>query len=233
MVVELAPPVRPLPKGGDTWTWEPRTGSGPWRWCRVYHAGPHNRDGHTPRGYGPLYRFDPHQRDSSGAPRTDPDGRTVLYVGIDLATSACEVFGEGAHAALCPNYRVAFLAPTTDLRLFDRAAPGSAMAIGALPALATGALKRTLTQQWARAIYEDQPAAKPVTGIAYNSAYNGAMSLALWDSAGLVETIIDRTGKPADIALADARMLARFTAAVTPRLITVDVINSTSCPHCP
>ena len=34
-------------------------------------------------------------------------GRRILYVGEDLATSACEVFGDAGIAAICPNYRVA------------------------------------------------------------------------------------------------------------------------------
>ena len=40
------------------------------------------------------------------------------------------------------------------------------MAIGALPALSDGNEARSLTQQWARAIYEDQPAGPETTGIA-------------------------------------------------------------------
>ncbi|MGC2714942.1 MAG: hypothetical protein WA366_16315, partial [Pseudolabrys sp.] len=72
----------------------------------------------------------------------------------DLATSACEVFGDAGIAAICPNYRVAIIAPTTKLVMYDLAAEGAAMAIGALPALSDGNEARRLTQQWARAIYE-------------------------------------------------------------------------------
>jgi hypothetical protein len=39
------------------------------------------------------------------------------------------------------------------------------MAIGALPALGDGNEARSLTQQWARAIYEDQPAGPEITGM--------------------------------------------------------------------
>lgn len=88
----------------------------------------------------------------------DTTGRRVLYVGEDLATSACEVFGDAGIAAICPNYRVAIIAPTITLAMFNLAAKGAAMAIGALPALGDGNEARSITQQWPRAIYEDQPA---------------------------------------------------------------------------
>jgi RES domain len=104
----------------------------------------------------------------------------VLYVGVDLATSLCEVFGQTRGALLCPRWRVARLQPTASRVVFDLCSPGAAMAIGALPALADAQLPRTLTQEWARAIYEDQPAQRRVTGIRYRSAYNGDYSLALW-----------------------------------------------------
>ena len=56
------------------------------------------------------------------------------------------------------------------------------MAIGALPSLCDGNERRSLTQQWARAIYEDEPAGPDVAGIHYRSAYNhrrGACALGL------------------------------------------------------
>lgn len=232
MVIALKPPASPLPRGGNTWSWKPRVGGGSWAWCRVYHLGTHNRDGHTARTFGPLHRFDPQQPDSAGKPREDPTGRSVLYIGSDLAASLCEVFGETEYAPLCPRWRVAVLAPRQALRLFDLCAPGSAMKIGALPALADGALPRSLTQQWARAIYQDQPARFTVTGIRYRSAYNGAISLALWDSAGLVDTVRDSDGRPADLPLGDPALLGRVRAACTSRQISLEVISSTDCRRC-
>lgn len=118
------------------------------------------------------------------------------------------------------------------LALFDMCAPGAAMAIGALPALADGDLPRTLTQEWARAIYEDQPAPRRVTGLRYRSAYNGGISLALWDSAAVVATLNDAAGHSADLALADVAMLDRVKVACVPRRISVDTIASTSCARC-
>jgi len=104
----------------------------------------------------------------------------VLYAGQDLATSACEVFGEAGEAQLCPAWRVALLRPARPLSLLDLTAPGSAMAIGALPSLAGGAYPRQLTQAWARAVYEDDPTGSHVDGVRYRSAYNGGLALALW-----------------------------------------------------
>ena len=65
--------------------------------------------------------------------------------------------------------------------MYDLAAEGAAMAIGALSALSDGNEARSLTQQWARAIYEVQPAGPETTGIHYRSGYNSGESLALWD----------------------------------------------------
>ncbi|MDQ2849072.1 MAG: RES domain-containing protein [Actinomycetota bacterium] len=138
-----------------------------------------------------------------------------------LATSLCEVFGEAEHAALCPRWRVAALEPSTRLRLFDLCEPGSAMAIGALPALADAALPRSLTQGWARAIYEDQPARDEVAGIRYRSACNGGISLVLWNSANDVTTVHGTGGELTDVALSDPAMLTLVRAACTLRRITV------------
>ncbi len=77
----------------------------------MYHRSPYLPDAATGRTFGPLYRFDPHQPGSHG-PVDDPDGRSMLYVGADLATSASEVFGEAGEASLCPSWRVALLRPT-------------------------------------------------------------------------------------------------------------------------
>lgn len=98
-------------------------------------------------------------------PKIDESGRRILYVGEDLATSASEVFGEAGVAAICPRYRLSIVAPIRPLALVDLARRGAALAIGALPALADGSEARSLTQQWARAIFEDQPASPDVCGV--------------------------------------------------------------------
>jgi hypothetical protein len=48
--------------------------------------------------------------------------------------------------------------------MYDLDAKGAAMAIGALPSLGNGNEPRSLTQQWARAIYDEKPAGSAVTG---------------------------------------------------------------------
>lgn len=232
MVKPLGRPDRPLPQGGATYTWRWRSARlDKWFWCRVYHRGQRSPRGDTARVYGPLARFDPHTP-PTGTPGPDPDGRTVIYVGADLATSACEVFGDIGEARLCPSWRVAKLAPTRALTFFDLCAPGAALAIGALPALADGDLPRALTQEWARAIYDDNPTGRHVYGIRYRSAYNGGHALAVWDSAGAVQTVKDARDNQADIALRHPAMLDRLMIDLAPRQITVSLINANECIHC-
>jgi hypothetical protein len=119
MVRQLAPPERPLPKVRSRWNWTPRPAGPRWRWCRVYHRSANTPDGVTFRPFGPLYRLDHHHESIS--PQIDPTGRRTLYVGIDLATSASEVFGEAGVATICPSYRVSIVTPTRPLPLFDLA----------------------------------------------------------------------------------------------------------------
>ncbi|MCX2933083.1 RES domain-containing protein [Mycobacterium sp. CVI_P3] len=199
---------------------------GPWRWCRVYHRSAHTPDGVTFRRYGPLYRLDHHH--PADPPADDPAGRRVLYVGQDLVTSACEVFGEAGVAAICPNYRVAVLTPTTALPLFDLTASGAAMAIGALPSLAVGNETRALTQQWAQAIFEDQPAGADVCGVRYRTAYNFGFGLALWDCDDRVVTIGGNGAQ--DLALNDPRVLRRLQVGLRERRLAVTTIPQSRCP---
>jgi hypothetical protein len=156
----------------------------------------------------------------------------VLYVGEDLATSACEVFGDAGVAAICPFYRVAIVAPTTRLAMYDLAAKGAAMAIGALPALGDGNEARSLTQQWARAIYEDQPAGPGIAGIHYRSGYNSGEALALWDCDTDLEVVVDDDGHPQDIALDDPRILLRLQVQLRLRQINVTTVPSSDCVEC-
>jgi hypothetical protein len=232
MVRALGPPSRPLPKTGDktVWWWNPPRASARWWWCRVYHQCKYTPDGVTFRQYGPAARFDHHH--PADPPVVDTTGRRILYVGEDLATSACEVFGDAGIAAICPNYRVAIIAPTTKLVMYDLAAEGAAMAIGALPALSDGNEARSLTQQWARAIYEDQPAGPETTGIHYRSGYNSGESLALWDCDADVEVVHDDAGHLQDMALADPRILLRLEVELRWRQITVTTVPSSDCNEC-
>lgn len=212
--------------------WRPRTKvQRNWQWCRVYHQdSSRNPNGHSPREFGPLYRFDPHRPDVDGNPAEDADHRSILYVGSNLTTSACEVFGETREAALCPAWRVALLEPSHILRLYDLTREGSAMRIGALPSLADGPVARALSQMWARAIFEDQPAGGSIEGIRYRSGYNAGTAVALWNSAGKVRTLRDAG---ADLAMTTPGILARVTPALNERHIVVRLISSDNCTRCP
>ena len=229
MVKPLTLPVRPLSSGGKSYFWS--RGSRRWQWCRVYH-----REARTPRGdaartFGPLARFDPHTPNPAH-PAVDPTGRSVLYVGDGLATSACEVFGETGEALICPSWRVALLEPITRLRLLDLVRPGSAMAIGALPTLGDGDLPRSLTQEWARAIYEDHPLGAPAGGIRYRSAFNAGIALALWDTTGKIRVLVDGNGTDADAPLNHPGMLIRLKTLLVERQIVVRTIPHADCPRC-
>jgi hypothetical protein len=230
MVKKLDPPTRPLPKAPFLWWWEPRPAATRWRWCRVYHQSKHAPDGATFRGYGPRARLDHHH--PADPPVVDASGRRILYVGEDLATSASEVFGESGEARLCPRYRVSILAPTRRLATFDLARKGSALSIGALPSLADGSEPRPLTQEWARSIYEDQPAGPDATGIRYRTGYNFGFSLALWDCDDGIEIVRDAHGRLQDMALTDSRVLPRLQVQMRKRLIKVTTVSSAGCTEC-
>lgn len=222
MVKALAAPSRPLPAGGDSRVW---TSADTTLWCRVYHVGPYAPEGDSPREYGPLARFDPQLAAADGEPRVNGPDRSVLYVGSSLETSACEVFGEAEIAQICSRWRIARLEPVKPLLLFDLTVEGSALAIGAKPMLADGDLARSLTQGWARAIYEDEPLGDHVDGIVYRSAYEGGESLVLWGSAGRLRVLDDQWfGEPA--------MFNRLTVAFARRLFHVEKIADTDCNEC-
>ncbi|GGL85206.1 hypothetical protein GCM10011594_01060 [Nakamurella endophytica] len=165
-------------------------------------------------------------------PRDDPDGRTVLYIGANLATSASEVFGEAGVAEVCPSFRVALLSPIRPLRFVDLAGEGSAMAIGALPMLGSGNVARRLSQDWARAIYEDQPLDHRADGVHYLSAYNNGPSLAVWDSQGKVRVGLPLVREGVDVPLDLPGMLVRLKEVLPVRGIPVRTINSSECRRC-
>ncbi len=187
-------------------------------------------DGVTFRDYGPLARLDHHLQ--AHPPTVDKSGRRVLYVGEDLATSASEVFGETGVAQICPQYRVSVIAPTRSLAMFNLARRGAALAIGALPALADGSEPRALTQEWARAIYEDRPVGPDSNGIRYRTGYNFGYSLALWDCDDSVEIVSDGRGGTQDRPLNDSRLLMRLQVLMRKRLINVTTVSEAQCAQC-
>lgn len=231
MVAPLPAPRRPLTGGRDwTWQWRVPTARRPWAWCRIYHRSAHTPDGTTHRKYGPLHRLDHHLPTAEGQPQLSTDGRSVLYVARNLVTAFGEVFGDYPEARVCPNYRVALIRPTTPLRLLDLRGQDAAMRIGALPSLATGDYPRARTQEWARAIYEDQPVAGgTVRGVYYNAAHTNGPALALWDTTDDIEAVRDRQGVAQDLALTDPRIWSRVIAAAAGLRISADLQTSCSC----
>ena len=232
MVAPLEAPARPLAGRGriKTWTWRPPSTRHPWQWCRIYHPTPHVRTGADHRPYGPLGRLDHHtvQPAAPGDPHaTDPyriptpwicpDGRTILYVGANLRVAFTEVYTRpGKTAEVCPQTRVAILRPAAPIPLLDIKTQGAAMLIDALPSLATGDYPRPRTQEWARAIWEDQPvpaARRPVRGIYYQSAHAGGVALALMNTVGAVQLVRDRRGTDQDVTLHSIWRRVETTAA--------------------
>ena len=139
---------------------------------------------------------------------------------------------EAGIAAICPHYRVAIIAPTTTLTMFDLAAKGAALAIDALPAHGDGNQAHSLTQQWARTIYQDQPAGPAITGIHYRSGYNSGQAPALWDCDADVDVVRDDDGQPQDIALDDPRILPRLQVQLRRRRINITTVPSSVCSEC-
>lgn len=106
------------------------------------------------------------------------------------------------------------------------------MAIGALPSLADGNEARSLTQQWARGIFEDQPAGPDVCGVRYRTAYNFGYSLALWDCDNSVDIVRDSSSRAQDLSLQDPRVLRRLQVEMRKRRIGVTTISESECAIC-
>lgn len=106
------------------------------------------------------------------------------------------------------------------------------MAIGALPTLADGHHPRAVTQEWARAVYEDDPLGAHLDGIRYRTAYEGGLALVLWDSERLVEVVMSSSGEVQDLPLGDPRVLARITAGLNRRRVVVRTCGPENCPRC-
>ena len=169
------PPPAPAVKGGAAWIWQsmsPATAGAATAqpWVRLFHSGIHCPSPDFRRLYGPIHRFD-HHTGRSSQPRSCSRGRTIIYLAQNLGTALAEVFGDETTATICPNYRVALLHVAADCRLQDLTGTGT-IAIGALPSLCTGAVSRPRSQEWAQAIYRDEPAGKPIDGVYYHSAHD-------------------------------------------------------------
>jgi virulence factor Mce-like protein len=151
-------------------------------------------------------------------------------------TADSAAFGEAGVAAICPHHRVAIIAPTTTLTMFDLAAKGAALAIDALPALGDGNEARSLTQQWARTIYTGQPAGPGITGIHYRSGYN---SFALVSIVTITLTDLFYLHVAAFLGFGTYQVVANFHASgglypkanVTYRGTAIGVVTAVTLTH--
>jgi hypothetical protein len=156
----------------------------------------------------------------------------VLYVADGLGTCGAEVFGDTKEASICPNFRVVIAAPRTPVQLQILFGP-AVMQIGATVGLGAGYVPRRVSQEWARAIYEDDPAGVQAEGVRYVSAHDGLYAAALWDRAPelLVATLAN--GSQSDAALLDQPvLLAQFIKQMSDRAITFRMIDSSDCHRC-
>ena len=87
-------------------------------------------------------------------------------------------------------------------------------------------------QQWARGIFEDQPAGPDVCGVRCRTAYNFGYSLALWDCDDSVEIVHDSAGRVQDLALDNPRVLGRLQVEMRKRRIDVTTIPESECSTC-
>lgn len=125
-------------------------------WCfRLWHPSDHTKSGSDRRTYGPLYRFDPHVPATPPNPGDSPDGRSVLYMGEELATAVCETLARGEPAVeICPAWQVSILALEAPTELVDLCS--EAGELGAPEDLGDADVADySETQEWARAIHED------------------------------------------------------------------------------
>lgn len=205
---------------GKQWSWRPHDVA----WIRVYHCDPHTLSAKELRTFGPKHRFDHHQPDFRN-PDFDPDGRGVLYLAKHLSTALVEVF-QNKRAFVCPNYRAADVRVTASVEL-QELREGGALAIGALSELSTGSVKRTRSQEWARAIYDQLG----VAGVHYSSAHDEGECLALWERAPSLDVIEDDEASQ-DFPLLDAPLWARVESALPPLGFSLKAITVAKCAVC-
>ena len=230
---KLGPPKRPL-KGGIRRIWDP--GDDP-AWFRIYH---HDYQNPTPlhrRTFGPISRFDHHQRDAAGNPREDPDQRSVIYLGRMRGSAAVEVFWDqpsnpgdpsGLHIArVCPRHQIAQLRPTGKIELLSLL-DGDADDIGALPELSTGPTDtHRLAQDWAQAVYEDLN----LCGIWYPGAHNLGECIVLWDNSPALEVVVD-SGRDRDESLHTLGVWEPMVEEYSTRMRSMVQIAPDECPRC-
>jgi hypothetical protein len=225
MVSPLPPPRRPL-VGGRLTSWSDDEGIR----YRVYHQDDRNPHGLYRRIYGPLERFDHHNRPSH-APAVDPGGRSVLYLGGSIGTCGAEVFGDAREARVCGRFRVIAAKPLGTVYLQELTG-AAVMAIGAFMTLGSGDVARVESQAWARAIYEDHPAGRPAEGVRYLGAHDGGAAMAVWDRGGELEAVRNAAGDIADLPLRHRSVWPRFLVEMRRRRIVVQSVSADDCHKC-
>ena len=213
MVRPLERPTRPL-VGGLVQPWQVP-------WVRIYH-----RDRHTPSGtwrriWGPTHRFDHH----------DPTDPSVIYLAKALRSCGAEVFADRGVARVCPSYRAAWIVPESRADLQDLQGSG-AMLLGALPGLGSGEQPLALTQEWARAIYEDRPARLTVCGVHYTGAHEEGECACVWDTGPPVRLLASASRGVEDRPLLDPGVFPIFFKAMDEVGLPVERIPSGACIPC-
>ena len=128
------------------------------------------------RNYGPISRFDHHQKYSD---KIDPD-RSVIYAGLTLSCCLVEVFGDGGVIAIKPQ-QVAFLTLTSDIKLLDIRGSG-AMGAGSVAAISS-VTQRDISQAWGRYFYEHPELYDEIEGLIFSGAHNGEDAIMLYERA--------------------------------------------------
>lgn len=105
------------------------------------------------------------------------------------------------------------------------------MQIGAIPSLSSGDEPFIETQVWARAIYQDTPADRSVSGVHYSGAHEEGECLALWDTGPRIELVV-AAGQVADRPLLDPGILTRFQQAMVELGMPVRPIRRDECRPC-
>lgn len=149
------------------------------RLLRIYAPEPYKTKATTFREIGPVNRFD-HQRAGPGGARRRDRGRGILYASRTMTCSVGEYFGDEGVVTLAGN-KVARLKVTSDLRVLDLRGT-AATGVGTTQAVGAGEGKRSVTQAWARYLY-DHPGLAAVHGLLYTSSHTGLDALALWERA--------------------------------------------------
>ena len=128
------------------------------------------------RNYGPISRFDHHQKYSD---KIDPD-RSVIYAGLTLSCCLVEVFGDGGVIAIKPQ-QVAFLTLTSDIKLLDIRGSG-AMGAGSVAAISS-VTQRDISQAWGRYFYEHPELYDEIEGLIFSGAHNAEDAIMLYERA--------------------------------------------------